>query len=1433
MQISIFNEIREKRIKGYRNEPNRLREDAEHESAIVDDYQGRAVLELLQNADDAQFSLDSNLDAQRIGDCFVEFELNKELLIIRNGGYPISPEGVISLASTRISPKDKKIMIGNKGIGFKSVLELTNQPIIHSPPIHFEFSEEYTRKLLREENLLYILEKTRYLPVLRLPIELQSDQARGGSVQWATEIQLPLRDQKAYEKSVAMLDRIGPEVLIFLQGLKVIKYTGLDKEVYFSCHRENNIPGELEDGEVIISEQSGEPLRYYRWSKPEPIPAETSKELPRNWQDLTHGQIAMAILLDEEGYGDKSSENKIRVYFPTEEFSPVRILIHGNFRTDSTRKRINHAESYNKWLSGLSGPLLKEKIIRGVLSNSPNDEGKILDYLEPRIDIEKMAGIEKEIWLSIHKHLTDYPFIRVAKSQKKVSPQRICLPPDLIKDSLKDLYPQDCDIEGRYIPENSFFSSHARTNALLAFGAEKLTPERIIEFLGNVARPNPEWSAMAISLIGTLIQSEPHYRMIENTHEDYWESLVELCCNTSIFFCSDGKLRKAEQSCPLFLPREEKEDSLPLSPEFLSFAFLSKEVFQELIRKSKKGFEDLFVKPDHTGIHSFNNNSILEKAVLPWLQKNHPSPDEALELREFLFDLMGITKTDWDEPWNERKNIRSIMCQFCVPIRDDEEAPAWQAYAGKEWTGDESLEKLYGNREDRFFLEGPKQEWDEKTKKNWEAFYRWLGVSWRPKALPYHLPGEEKQDSTWNNDTKSFSFQGKEVSNKAWKKYCQWLYDEKEVKNCWNEDVFDRKPHMEDNRFLDGWEQISRNLSLGKMALELLTKETVESNDKAIIKYSSNLQKDYKNVTWEPPSFLAHALKGTSWLPALDKRGKTHQPPFNLFIPDSQLHRALTEILPCLDSGDELSKQAEDFLNEIGVRSEFRELNSEDWRRWASSIRDRFPDPDKEEVERVTTFYRRLLNEFPLPGNNSDKPPLEDVDILAFRDEQLGYQKPSACWYLDRPEYKDLPVKEEWFFAVKLGKMAKKCEKIFGLRPFSQALLTEPLACPIDEGLTDKLGKWFESRQPFLLARMYVERPKSREKDSLQMKDLKIQCVKSLKVRYQIQDRKIVRTENAFLETSLNEGHAVLYLFSNIITKPYNACRELVLQIARNIEYLFSAPYKDAFKSILSCKDSELIEELEDAHVPPDLIEECRKSLKESEKVKKPKREEIEETEPEEEVKNDKGEGEGEDRSSEETSPPPDSAEETKESQEKTPKRSAEEIPLKYTPEYIGGELGLLTKTGGGGGGGGVGETAEHDRKETGDRGEDILFNEFNNNPQGLGLQDVYKAFHKSKEDKSSIYDIEILDRKKGKIFLEVKSSGSDRTILNFEMPDKQWEFAKENQERYQLWFVLDVWSKSPKISGPHNPLELEKQEKLIRNRKEEIVYLCKVKLRE
>ncbi|CAG1769477.1 hypothetical protein BAC3_00316 [uncultured bacterium] len=178
MSSSIFEEITNRHIEKYKNIPNTLREDAGNESAIVDEYKGRIILELLQNADDAQINFDSS--STFVGDAFIEFELTEESLIVRNGGYPMTSDRIESLACMRCSPKDKKVTIGNKGIGFKSVLEITDQPIIHSSPFHFMFSEEHARKILDENNLLDKHEENIYYPIFRFPAELPTDLGKKG-----------------------------------------------------------------------------------------------------------------------------------------------------------------------------------------------------------------------------------------------------------------------------------------------------------------------------------------------------------------------------------------------------------------------------------------------------------------------------------------------------------------------------------------------------------------------------------------------------------------------------------------------------------------------------------------------------------------------------------------------------------------------------------------------------------------------------------------------------------------------------------------------------------------------------------------------------------------------------------------------------------------------------------------------------------------------------------------------------------------------------------------------------------------------------------------------------------------------------------------------------------------------------------------------------
>ena len=161
--------------------------------------------------------------------------------------------------------------------------------------------------------------------------------------------------------------------------MKVIRYKGIDKEFCFSCDRESNIAGELKDGEIKISDQSGAVSRYYRWVKTEPIPENIKEELLLiNWSDITHGRVAVAVLLEEEGHEERNIENRIRVFFPTNDFSPVNIIIYGDVINDSSRNNII-PESYNKWLSGLTGLLLKDKLKKELLKMRPEEDGKILD----------------------------------------------------------------------------------------------------------------------------------------------------------------------------------------------------------------------------------------------------------------------------------------------------------------------------------------------------------------------------------------------------------------------------------------------------------------------------------------------------------------------------------------------------------------------------------------------------------------------------------------------------------------------------------------------------------------------------------------------------------------------------------------------------------------------------------------------------------------------------------------------------------------------------------------------------------------------------------------------------------------------------------------------------------------------------------------------
>lgn len=96
---------------------------------IAQEYQDRCILELLQNAHDALANAKS-ADPRQIS--FVLITTPEPTLLVGNSGSPFLEENFEGICQLAQSPKDPDESIGNKGVGFRSVLEISTCPEIRS-----------------------------------------------------------------------------------------------------------------------------------------------------------------------------------------------------------------------------------------------------------------------------------------------------------------------------------------------------------------------------------------------------------------------------------------------------------------------------------------------------------------------------------------------------------------------------------------------------------------------------------------------------------------------------------------------------------------------------------------------------------------------------------------------------------------------------------------------------------------------------------------------------------------------------------------------------------------------------------------------------------------------------------------------------------------------------------------------------------------------------------------------------------------------------------------------------------------------------------------------------------------------------------------------------------------------------------------------------
>ena len=137
---AYIREESEKSLESYRSQPNNLREDANQEDDIVrGGYANRQLFELVQNSADALARSDG---------AYIWVRLTPTHLYCADNGQSIDQRGARALLFSHLSTKHGSSEIGRFGLGFKSVLGVTDTPEFFSRAGSFRFDRDSSAKLL-------------------------------------------------------------------------------------------------------------------------------------------------------------------------------------------------------------------------------------------------------------------------------------------------------------------------------------------------------------------------------------------------------------------------------------------------------------------------------------------------------------------------------------------------------------------------------------------------------------------------------------------------------------------------------------------------------------------------------------------------------------------------------------------------------------------------------------------------------------------------------------------------------------------------------------------------------------------------------------------------------------------------------------------------------------------------------------------------------------------------------------------------------------------------------------------------------------------------------------------------------------------------------------------------------------------------------------
>ena len=990
------------------------------ENETTRDYEGREILELLQNANDQ--AAEANIGGR------VLIELSQDGLIVANTGALFSSAGMASLQTNNFSPKRtrKKNIIGNKGLGFRSILNWSRLPIILSGNLRIAYSlryayekQEQLKTLNVELRELILAEPKRntqpILPRLAFPfytrdgnLSFQMENEKAASIYerckqitlsgYDTVIGMPFDQLGAFEHAIDQIDELRPEILLFTGNLAEICFYLPDQDTRtWTLVNENGDAKVICDGKVLDS------WKIYRKDGTFPSETEDNAESDREYE------IIVAVPTQKTDVSQP-----LFSYFPTDTHIPLPVVCHATLELEQNRKHIRQGDKENEYVLNRLAELLTQ-VAENIAEKTANDPWAGCSLLMPTegfpIELYRVSFREKLLEFAKSRNIIPTltgNHVRANKAYIVNGADTTWLPAILF-------------------PNVVLVRNSGDVKFLESLGIFHLSPEKILEiFLENPQLDMEERVAFIAGLVEHRIPKDAF----------------------SSAFLLDAHRNPVKENTRVFISPSSK--NLPGLPEWIDLNFLNEEMRAKLqARLETRDNRELQQTLADFGLTEYSLAGLISALIA---EANRAKKAKRANPRQIEKDLIC---TIFNLYIIERQNGRPSEYPERSPLKlynqKSELADATTLYLGKGFGAHGNIvQELYDSWAPGKLVKYEKLRDITDDKESLKEFLVWLGVAEWPRQIASNRTGNNYRSFVLNSIPYPARF----------REY-----------TCFHASQVER-PYIIDVKSIDGLDEILNNVhptaivawfSCDMRIFEW--KRTTNDNGKLQAKFKKDWYERF--YQGEIPSYIAWKLETTPWL--LLPNGETICPK-DCVLGERQFESFFPRpVMPDDASLKKFGIHQADFvegLKRAGVLTSLAYLERDKIYAWLLDLPSRSPDG-----KLARPLYQWLLESSDTAlgetGKNYDEF-RENGKMWGLHGDIEDYFPVTELLHADAEGFPQVLLSNLKIVNLPKRAGADKVRRIFGVEPLENAGITRKVNHPQRaQGYLD-YQKTFQNAKPFL-----------------------------------------------------------------------------------------------------------------------------------------------------------------------------------------------------------------------------------------------------------------------------------------------------------------------------------------------------------------------------